>query len=160
MRKIYILIELLRVPYALVQAKWLELLYAHSVQCSGSSISAANEATLPEGAATHCNAFLWGQGHWHFQVTFPQSYFYFSPFLSSSKIFPSSFMLLQINSEKGLRVTEWLISFFSTLLPISSKVTVPKKWALMGNWGQGKWGLYLAISLAVRTAAEWALKSP
>lgn len=55
-----------------------------------------------------------------------QFYFYFSPFLSSSKNFPSSFMLLQINSEKGLRVAEWLISFFSTLLPISSKVTVPK----------------------------------
>lgn len=62
MRRIYILIELLRVPRALVQAKP-ELLYAHSVRCSGSSISAANEATLPEGAATHCNAFLWGQGH-------------------------------------------------------------------------------------------------
>lgn len=67
MRKIYILIELL-MP---LRRQNDELLCAHSVQCSGSSISTANDATLPEGAATLCDAFLWGQDYWLFKSPFP-----------------------------------------------------------------------------------------
>lgn len=63
MRKIYILIELLKAPHALVQEKCLTSIRTQCIQRSGSSISAANEVTLPEGAATLRNAVLWGQDY-------------------------------------------------------------------------------------------------
>lgn len=121
--EIYILIELLKVPYALAQAKWLTSI---RTQCTVFRIIhlRCQWSYLARGCSYALQCLPMGTGLLTLQVTFSSPISI--PFLSSSKNFPSSFMLLQINREKGLRGAEWLISFFSTLLPISSKVTVPK----------------------------------